>query len=165
MNKINLMAAIALIAVATPSYAKEASHAVATSSLAAVQKAHFVDSKGIAIHGYDPVSYFDGTGKPGVAEFSSQYEGATYLFASAANKAKFDAKPASYVPQFGGYCAYGVAVGRKFHTVPETGTVVNGKLYFNKDKAVQTEWNKDIPALVTKGDANWPAVVARDIDG
>lgn len=139
--------------------------AAKTQSIEDVKKTQFVDDKGIAIHGYDPVSFFAGAGKPGVEQFSSKYHGATYLFADAADKAKFDAKPEAYVPQFGGYCAYGTAVGKKFRTEPDTGTVVGGKLYFNKDKSIQATWNKDIPGYITKANNNWPAVKRRSVDG
>lgn len=125
----------------------------------------FVDAKGVAIHGQDPVSYFGGKGVPGKAQFASKYQGATYYFADAANKAKFDAKPVAYAPQYGGFCAYGASVERKFRTDPSTGTVVNGKLYFNKDPDIANTWSKDIPGNIKKADANWPQVKTRSIDG
>lgn len=134
-------------------------------ALAQVQKAHFVDSDGVAIHGYDPVSYFKGQGAPGSRQFASRYEGATYLFASAENKALFDKSPAAYAPQYGGYCALGAAYGGKFRTDPSTGRVVQGKLYFNKNKSVSAEWSKDIAGYIQKADVKWPAVQQRDIDG
>src|SRR5690349_504822 len=66
-----------------------------------------VDKDGVAIQGYDPVAYFTQS-KPvkGDAKFRSIYRGAVYQFASADDKSMFDAKPAKYAPQFGGYCAY-----------------------------------------------------------
>lgn len=153
------------ILVAGPALAAGAAHADHAQSVAEVQKTQFVDEKGVAIRGYDPVSYFAGTGVAGAPQFASKYHGATYLFANAANKAKFDATPAAYVPQYGGYCAYGTAVGKKFKTDPATGTVVKGKLYFNKDKSVQETWNKDVPGYIVKANGNWPAVQKRDVDG
>jgi hypothetical protein len=39
--------------------------------------------------------------------------GVTYRFASAANRAAFLAEPGTYLPQYGGYCAYGMARGYK----------------------------------------------------
>ena len=71
-----------------------------------------VDSKGVILKGYDVVAYFK-QGKPlkGNPAIESTYQGVTYLFASAANKADFDKDPAKYVPQYGGFCAYGVANG------------------------------------------------------
>lgn len=65
-----------------------------------------VDSSGLALKGYDPVAYFSEK-KPvqGKPEFTTQHEGATYRFASAANRDAFAAAPAKYSPQYGGYCA------------------------------------------------------------
>lgn len=119
-----------------------------------------VDENGVAVNGYDPVSYFSGAPAPGDPAISSIVDGAEYRFASAENKAAFDADPKAFQPQFGGYCAYGVAEGAKFRTDPATGTVVNGKLYFNKNPDVQRQWNENRDALITKADAAWYSSVA-----
>ncbi len=125
----------------------------------------FIDKQGVAIRGYDPVSYFKGQGQQGQPTFASKYDGVTYYFSSAENKATFDAKPAAYVPQYGGYCALGTAYGGKFRTDPSTGKVVDGKLYFNKNPDVAKSWSKDIPGYITKANAKWPKVVSKSIDG
>ena len=71
-----------------------------------------VDSKGVILNGYDAVAFFKQRkpvkGNPGI---ESTYQGATYLFASTADKADFDKDPAKYAPQYGGFCAYGVVHG------------------------------------------------------
>jgi YHS domain-containing protein len=68
------------------------------------------DSAGVAILGYDPVAYFtDAKAVVGKPEFTARHDGATWQFASAAHRDAFVANPARYAPQFGGYCAYGVA--------------------------------------------------------
>src|SRR5258707_10161594 len=71
-----------------------------------------VDNKGVILKGYDAVAYFT-EGKPvkGNPAIKSTHDGATYLFASSENKTAFDKNPAKYVPQYGGFCAYGVSVG------------------------------------------------------
>ena len=68
---------------------------------------------GWAIKGYDPVAYFT-TGKPtpGMAQFTTTYKGVTYRFALAENRARFIAAPEKFVPQYGGYCAYAIALNR-----------------------------------------------------
>lgn len=116
------------------------------------------NAEGLAIGGYDPVSYFSGAPSAGDPAFVSTIDGATFRFASAANKAAFDADPSAYLPQYGGYCAYGASQGAKFPTIPETGTVVGGKLYFNKNLDVQKLWNKDQTGLIEKADALWPSI-------
>ena len=88
-----------------------------------------VDSNGVILKGYDAVAYFT-QGKPvkGDPAIKSTYDGATYLFASAADKAAFDKNPAKYVPQYGGFCAYGVSVGVLSDIEGPGGFVHDGKL-------------------------------------
>lgn len=126
---------------------------------AAAQKAEVFSDGGAAIRGYDPVAYFT-EGKPvqGKPEFTHQWKGATWRFASAANRDRFAAAPEQYAPQYGGYCAYGVASGYAVKTEPDAWSVVDGKLYLNYDRNVQASWVKDIPGYIRKADANWPAV-------
>ena len=97
--------------------------------------------------GYDAVAYFK-QGKPlkGNPAIESTYQGVTYLFASAANKADFDKDPAKYVPQYGGFCAYGVANGAIFNIEsPNAFTVYKGKLYIggNQDALKSFKTNID----------------------
>lgn len=111
----------------------------------------------IAIDGSDAVAYFTQS-KPvaGSKDHSLQYNGSTWLFSSAENKAKFEANPEAYAPQYGGYCAYAMARGAVAPTVPEAWRIVDGKLYLNFSKAIQKKWQKDIPGEIKKADANWP---------
>lgn len=122
-----------------------------------------LDKNGIAIRGYDPVAFFTQNqpvkGRP---EFESKYNGARYLFASAEDKAMFDANPAKYEPQFGGFCAYGASQG---HTAPikiEAWQIVNGRLLMQYDLGVKKDFNKDQQGNLQKADRNWPGVVAKE---
>jgi YHS domain-containing protein len=118
-----------------------------------------VDSSGLALKGYDPVAYFtEKKPVPGKAEFTARHEGATYRFASAANRDTFAAAPQEYAPQYGGYCAFGMASGYKAPIEPDAWTVVDGKLYLNYNQSVRSRWSSDIPGFVRKADANWPTV-------
>ena len=118
-----------------------------------------LDSSGLALKGYDPVAYFTER-KPvqGKAEFTASHEGATYRFASAASRDAFLASPAKYAPQYGGYCAFGMASGYKAPVEPDAWTVVDGKLYLNYSRSVRSQWSSDIPGFVRKADVNWPTV-------
>jgi len=118
-----------------------------------------VDSSGLALKGYDPVAYFTEQ-KPvtGKAEFTARHEGATYRFASAASRDAFLAEPAKYAPQYGGYCAFGMASGYKAPIEPDAWSVVEGKLYLNYNRSVRSTWAADIPGYIRKADANWPSV-------
>ena len=121
-----------------------------------------VDSSGLALKGYDPVAYFSEK-KPvrGKPEFTATHEGTTYRFASATNRDAFAAAPAKYAPQYGGYCAYGMASGYKAPIEPDAWTVVDGKLYLNYNQSVRSRWAGDVPGYVRKADANWPTVRAK----
>ena len=129
---------------------------------ALAQKAEVFSDGGAAIRGYDPVAYFT-EGKPvkGKTEFTHQWNGATWRFASAANRDRFAAAPEKYAPQYGGYCAYGVASGYAVKTEPDAWSVVEGKLYLNYDRNGQASWVKDIPGYIRKADANWPRALER----
>ena len=85
----------------------------------------------VAIQGYDPVAYFtQKKAVKGKAAMASTYEGVTYYFSSQANKETFTKNPASYEPQYGGWCAYAMgANGEKVEVDPGTFKILDGKLY------------------------------------
>ncbi len=121
-----------------------------------------LDSSGLALKGYDPVAYFtEKKPVPGKTEFTARHEGATYRFASAANRDAFTAAPAKYAPQYGGYCAFGAASGYKAPIEPDAWTVVDGKLYLNYNQSVRRQWSSDIPGYLRKADENWPLIRSR----
>lgn len=113
----------------------------------------------VAINGYDPVSYFDGMPMPGKADYALMHKGAEWRFANAKNLARFKADPAAYEPQYGGYCAYAVSYGSTAKTEPDAWRIVDGKLYLNYDKSIQSRWEQDIPGNIEKADDNWPKVL------
>lgn len=118
-----------------------------------------IDPTGIALQGYDPVSYFSGSvPKKGSASIVAQHDGATYHFATTANRDKFNASPAKYAPQFGGFCAMGVALGKKLDVDPNAYRVVGDKLYLNVNKDVQKRWLDDVPGNIATADKSWPAL-------
>jgi YHS domain-containing protein len=138
--------------------------AVLFASVAAFsQRAEIFSDSGKAIKGYDAVAFFTGN-KPvkGVDSLSYQYKGATWFFTSRNNLQLFMANPTAYMPQYGGYCAYGTADGHKAPTEIDTYTIVNNKLYFNYNKDVKAAWMKNQTALIRKADANWPALKDKD---
>ena len=82
--------------------------------LSPMSQAQEVNSKrGVAVKGYDVVAYFDGQAQKGDKAHEFSYEGVTYRFASAANAKRFKANPEAYLPQYGGYCAYAIALNGK----------------------------------------------------
>ncbi len=119
-------------------------------------KAVFADSKGVAIRGYDPVAYFaQKKAIKGKAEHAHRYGGASWWFVSAKNKAAFVAHPERYMPQYGGFCAFAMAQGKRVPIDPKAWSLVKGKLYLNYSKGVQAKWEKERDALIKKADAHW----------
>lgn len=116
-------------------------------------------NNGLAVHGYDVVAYFT-QGKPveGNDQYTAQYDGATYQFASAEHRDLFKADPAKYAPQYGGFCAFGTAMGRKFDGDPQAWHIADGKLYLNLNKDVQARWKQDIPGFIRGANHNWPII-------
>ena len=121
------------------------------------------DKTGLALQGYDPVAFFtDGRPVQGSAAHRTSHLGAEYRFASAEHQNAFEAEPAKYAPQFGGYCAYGVSQG---HTAPvqiDTWQIVDGRLLLNYSQSVKRKFDADRAAYLQKADANWPGVVERE---
>jgi len=114
----------------------------------------------LAVGGYDTVAYFKQNAPVvGKAEFSMEYKGATWRFASKENLDAFRANPAAYAPQFGGYCAWAVAHNYTASGDPLVWSVVQGKLYLNYDRDVQAQWSKDIPRYIADGNKNWPSAL------
>jgi YHS domain-containing protein len=109
-----------------------------------------------AIRGYDPVAYhLIGAPVLGSAQFTHEWRGASWRFASAANRDAFAKDPERYAPQYGGYCAFGTSRGYKVSTQPDQFAVVGGKLYLNYNAGVMQAWDKDRPYYIGKADANW----------
>lgn len=128
----------------------------------------YVNETGYANSGYDVVAYFDleqaPVGKPqppavpGKADYTAEYNGATFAFANAENLARFKADPAKYAPQYDGHCAYGVAQGGKVPGSPELWRIVDGKLYLNITPVVVGFWEADIGGNITTAEGNWPGI-------
>ncbi len=99
------------------------------STIAQDIKYYNLDDTKIALRGYSPVSYFE-KGRPemGKKEFKSTYQGIHYYFTSASQKRTFEANPSKYIPAYGGWCAYGIAVGGLFRIDPEKYKIVDGQL-------------------------------------
>ena len=110
----------------------------------------------LAMHGYDPVAYFT-QDRPmrGLDAFAHVHEGVAYRFTSEAHLEAFKADPERYLPQYGGFCAFGVSVGKKFDGDPHLWKVEDGKLYLNVNEQVYASFLKDVDGTVKKADNNW----------
>ena len=127
---------------------------------AAAKDAVYQSFFGAAIDGTDPVAYFtEGRPVTGDKSITHEWNGATWRFSTEANRDAFAANPEKYAPQYGGYCAWAVSQGYTASTDPEAWKIVDGKLYLNYSKDVQSQWEQDIPGNITAADANWPKVL------
>ena len=116
---------------------------------------------GVAIEGYDPVAYFtESRPVEGRKQWSHEWNGATWRFASAANRDLFAKEPERYAPQYGGYCAWAVANGYTAGIEPEAWAIRDGKLYLNYDLEIREKWMADVSGHIAKADANWPKLLA-----
>lgn len=125
----------------------------------------YIDGTGFAVSGYDVVSYFSleqsavGSAQPeptqGRSDITAEHNGATFAFASEANRDAFLADPERYTPAFDGHCAYGVAQGGKVPANPLLWRIVDNQLYLNITKNVVTFWEEDIPGNISTAGNNW----------
>ncbi len=115
------------------------------------------------VSGYDLVSFHTGE-KPqrGNGNHKATHDGVDYLFVNEANKKTFERNPERYLPAYGGYCAYGVSVKKKFVGDPDVWRIVDGRLYLNLDTKIQNTWSKDIKGNIRKSEANWPKIEHAD---
>lgn len=125
-----------------------------------LKNSFFASRTDTAINGYDTVAYFT-QGKPvkGLDSLVVDWMGAKWKFSTQANLELFKAKPEQYAPQYGGYCAYGVAQGYLVKVEPEQFTVREGKLYLNYDADVQSKWLKDPEGFNREADQKFEALL------
>jgi YHS domain-containing protein len=103
-----------------------------------------VDANGVGLHGYDPVAYLtDGKPVKGDPQYPSKYDGATYYFQSGDDKAALDKEPQRYAPQYGGYCAMAMAMGKLEDGDPNYFLVYEGKLFLQRNEKAHMMFSKD----------------------
>lgn len=135
--------------------------AISHLSTAQDKMANNIDNSNIALNGYSPVSYLNlGLAQKGSKQFKSEYKKVVYYFTSAAQKTAFDKSPEKYLPQYGGYCAFGIYAGAKFRTDPTKFIVKDNKYYlflYNVELDAKELWLKENnhKLLANKADGNW----------
>lgn len=131
---------------------------IAALALIGLSTALTAETNTVALSGYDAVSYHIGEPQRGSGNHVATFEGATYIFANAENLETFKKDPAKYAPAYGGYCAYGAALGKKFVSDPLVYKVVDGRLYLNLNEQVAKRWNEDVPGYIVKADEQWKTI-------
>jgi len=150
-KKVTLATAIALATfVATPAMAADEYNVSSGLTAAAAP---------LALHGVDTVAFIStGNRIKGSAKFAAVHDGVAYYFASQANLDMFKANPASFLPQNGGFCTFGVSVGKKFDGDPRWADVRNGKLYVFLSEDIFKAYQKDPEGAIAKAEANWKTI-------
>ncbi|GGD21866.1 YHS domain-containing (seleno)protein [Hyunsoonleella pacifica] len=119
--------------------------------------------KGFAANGYDVVAYFTNEPKEGIKKFKTIFNNINYKFSSEENLKLFLEHPEKYIPQYGGYCAYAVALkSDKVSINPKSFLIKDEKLYlfYNAWGTNTLElWLKDNHNKLTEmADNNWDKI-------
>ena len=130
----------------------------------AAAQEHVLVKSGFGAAGYDLVSYFDNEPQKGDKAFQTEYQGVKYKFANQANLDSFKSNPDSYLPQYGGFCAYAMAVkGEKYGVNPKTYLITDGKLYLFYNKLgvnTKEKWEEEGPQeLTVKADSFYQSLL------
>lgn len=121
-------------------------------------------SSGLGADGYDVTSYFEESAtepERGLAKYSAEYDGLVWHFASAKNRDQFLAQPETYIPQYGGHCAYAAAKQSQAYGDPLAWTVKEKKLYFNFNNRVKQRWESSADRFIRIGDQYWTKLSRR----
>ena len=115
----------------------------------------------LGLHGVDPVSMFDGEApRLGDAVHTAAHDGVDYYFATATAQAAFLADPVAYLPQFGGFCAYGVYVGKKLDGDVRFADIVDGKLYLFVNAVIFEKYLANRTEVLAIAYDKWPGIQA-----
>ncbi len=159
IKQISIAAAVALTALSS-SVALGADEYNVSSGLTAA-------SAPLALHGVDTVAFINtGNRIQGAAKYTAVHDGVAYYFSTQENLDTFSASPERYIPQNGGFCTFGVSVGKKFDGDPRWADVRDGKLYVFLSEAIFQAYLKDPEGTIAKAETNWKQIrttAARDL--
>ncbi len=113
----------------------------------------------LGLHGVDPVAFIElGNRIEGSHEFTAVHDGVAYYFASKDNMKAFERRPSRYTPQNGGFCTFGVSVGKKFDGNPRYAAVEDGKLYVFLNEEIFRAFDKDRSGTIAKAAGQWTKI-------
>lgn len=136
---------------------------IATPAIAAdeynVTNGYTLDGAGLGVHGVDTVALSTlNAVAQGDAGHSVVHDGVAYYFASEATAERFKTNPEAYLPQYGGFCAYAVALGKKLDGDPRYADIVDGKLYLFVNAAVFEKYLADKENTLRTAEQKWPII-------
>ena len=150
-KEISIAAAVALTALSSTAALAADEYNVSSGLTAA--------SAPLALHGVDTVAFINtGNRIQGAAKFTAVHDGVAYYFSTQENLDTFNAAPERYIPQNGGFCTFGVSVGKKFDGDPRWADVRDGKLYVFLSEAIYNAYQKDKAGTIAKAEANWKQI-------
>ncbi len=115
---------------------------------------------GVAIRGFDTVAYFtEGKAIKGSKSITTSWDGAEWRFSKKEHLDMFVAAPEKFAPQYGGYCAYGVAVDNLVKIEGDLWDIVNGKLYLNYNKKFQKKWRANPQKYIQEADQKFDGLL------
>lgn len=117
-----------------------------------------LNEDGFVLHGYDPLSYFDGQPALGEDSITASHGGMSFKFSSEENKDRFMSSPEKYIPAFGGFCAFGVRMGSKFDIDPEVYEIRDGRLYVLLNRSTEDMWLEDFSRNIEIANRLWPSI-------
>ncbi|MDC7995264.1 YHS domain-containing (seleno)protein [Altibacter sp. HG106] len=120
---------------------------------------------GYAAEGYDVVAYFEGEAEKGKNDYSVTHDGVSYRFATKERMMTFKKEPKKYIPQYGGFCAYAIADGKRVGINPKRFKIQDGRLYLFYDSwgaNTLKKWNEEGPEMLQKkADKNWEEITRK----
>jgi hypothetical protein len=115
----------------------------------------------VMLKGHDVVAYFTlGRHALGQPQINSVFEGVTFRFMSAENKALFDQAPQKYLPQYGGFCANGIVYGIPWGGDADTWAMQDGKLYIFGGQGSKDAFMLNVPGNLKLAEKYWQEEVA-----
>ena len=115
---------------------------------------------GLAIDGFDPVSYFtEGSPLPGRPELELRAAGAIWRFRNEGNRAAFAASPEIYAPQFGGYDPISVGHGASAQGHPSLWVITGQRLYLFYSEQARAAFASNPEEAIAAAERHWPAVM------
>jgi len=117
---------------------------------------------GVALAGYDAVSYFtQSKAVKGNKSYAAEWKGAAWLFSNDANRQRFVDGPAAFAPQYGGYCSNQMSLGNLSDIDPEVWRIIDNKLYLFGHDSGRVRWASDTGQRISDADRHWDSYLSR----
>ncbi|MCB1805980.1 MAG: YHS domain-containing protein [Candidatus Competibacteraceae bacterium] len=148
--KAAILASAAVILLQNPAFAVDEYN---------VSKGLTLDGVPLGLHGVDSVALTSlGAVAEGSAVHTVLHDDAAYYFASQQSADTFSEDPEKYLPQYGGFCAYAVALGKKLDGDPRFADIVDGKLYLFVNDAIFQKYKENSQKILSKAEKMWPEI-------